>query len=104
MREIAITTGGTFHHAPDNNALQQAFSAIAVNIHVPLDDNSWVPPFFLQGMQLDSSFALGRENVSWGLSSQPPSSPPPQQALVAPPAASDQFNGGNRHDDDVDDD
>ena len=86
------------------NPFTSQTNQITVNIRVPLNDNSWVPPFFLREMQLDSSFTMGRENVSWGLASQPPSVPPTQQLLVAPQTADDKFNGGNKNDDDKDDD
>jgi Ca-activated chloride channel family protein len=36
MRAIATTTGGTFHHAPDSDALNQAFADIARTIRTVL--------------------------------------------------------------------
>ena len=36
MRAIAVTTGGTFHHAPDGATLQQAFREIATTIRTSL--------------------------------------------------------------------
>jgi hypothetical protein len=77
------------------NPITSQTSQITVDIQVPLDSNSWIPPFFLRGIQFDRAFTLGRENVSWGLTAQAPPPPPAQSSMPPPSGSNDNHNSGN---------